>query len=218
MITMDLTESTTESTERENPKRAVILRAASEAFHELGYDRTSVDEIVRRAGVSKPTVYNHFADKRALFSAFVVQECQENARRIFALAHGTDDLRLALSDIAHGYARMFLSPFVQSIVRIILAQVPQFPEIGRVFYEAGPELGHQRLVALIDQAVAKGELAAPDTDIAAHQFIELCRADLFYKLAFGVVQGASEVEVDRVADAAVETFLRAFGTADLRQT
>ncbi|HVI96538.1 MAG TPA: helix-turn-helix domain-containing protein, partial [Anaeromyxobacter sp.] len=57
-------------------KRRQILDGARLVFGELGYERASVDLIAARAGVSKATVYNHFADKQALFVAAVVEECE----------------------------------------------------------------------------------------------------------------------------------------------
>src|SRR5512140_1073421 len=56
-------------------KRRQILIGAREVFSEQGYERASVDHIAARAGVSKATVYNHFHDKKALFVAAVVEDC-----------------------------------------------------------------------------------------------------------------------------------------------
>src|SRR5512133_831632 len=58
---------------RMQEKRRKILSGAREVFAELGFERASVDVIAARAGVSKATVYNHFADKQALFVAAVVE-------------------------------------------------------------------------------------------------------------------------------------------------
>ncbi len=47
--------------------RILILRAAFDAFAEKGYDGTSMDDIVQRSGLSKGTLYWHFANKHDLF-------------------------------------------------------------------------------------------------------------------------------------------------------
>ena len=52
-------------------KRAAILSAASQLFLELGFERATVDRIAQAAGVSKLTVYSHFADKEGLFVALI---------------------------------------------------------------------------------------------------------------------------------------------------
>ncbi len=57
-----------------NPKEArkhEILEAAFQAFAEKGYDKTSVDDIVRVSGLSKGTLYWYFESKQAIFVALV---------------------------------------------------------------------------------------------------------------------------------------------------
>ena len=58
-------------------KRAAILEAAMALFPERGYEGVSMDAIAQQAGVSKLTVYNHFADKEALFAAAVITCCEQ---------------------------------------------------------------------------------------------------------------------------------------------
>src|SRR5437868_12962540 len=58
-------------------KRAAILEAAMALFPDRGYDGTSVEAIAQAAGVSKLTVYSHFADKETLFGAAVTECCAQ---------------------------------------------------------------------------------------------------------------------------------------------
>ena len=60
--------------------------------------------------------------------------------------------------------------------------------------------------------MARGELKIDDPLLAADQFGELCKADLFLRLTFGVVDTVSEGEIDRVVDSAVEMFMARYGT------
>jgi AcrR family transcriptional regulator len=57
--------------------RRALLTAAREAFGERGYGPTSVEEIVRRAGVTKGALYHHFRDKDDLFVAVVEEVKRE---------------------------------------------------------------------------------------------------------------------------------------------
>ncbi|MCU0729336.1 MAG: TetR/AcrR family transcriptional regulator [Sphingopyxis sp.] len=63
-------------------KRAAIVAAARDCFFEHGYSATSIEQIARRAGVSKVTVYNRFADKQALFVESVLLECSDMQDRL----------------------------------------------------------------------------------------------------------------------------------------
>jgi AcrR family transcriptional regulator len=52
-------------------RRAVIVEAAGRLFGEHGYDGTRLDDVAAAAGVTKPILYRHFADKRALYLALL---------------------------------------------------------------------------------------------------------------------------------------------------
>ena len=52
-------------------RRALIVEAAGRLFGEHGYDGTRLDDVARAAGVTKPVLYRHFADKTALYLALL---------------------------------------------------------------------------------------------------------------------------------------------------
>lgn len=193
----------------QHPKALQILQGAREAFLELGYEGTSVDDIARRAGVSKPTLYVHFGDKRAVFTAVVKRECEAHAKQIFEIAPEPGHVGEALLSIATHYIAFLLTPSTQDIFRVAVAESQRFPDLGRAFYDSGPGLGGERLAAFLRVAVERKELAIEDVNLAAHQFTELCRADLFYRrLLRG--DAPDEREMKRVARSAVDMFLRAY--------
>src|SRR3712207_3376948 len=65
--------------------RRAVLTAARAAFGEKGYAATSVDEIVRRAGLTKGALYHHFRDKDDLFVA-VVEEVKRDVTDVVGAA------------------------------------------------------------------------------------------------------------------------------------
>jgi TetR/AcrR family transcriptional regulator, mexJK operon transcriptional repressor len=198
-------------TEPSDPKTQQILRSACEVFLAQGYEGSSVDDIVRRAGVSKPTLYARFPEKRALFIAVVQTVCAEEASRVFELPPATCDLRAALIAVGINYLSLVLSPFAQRMYRMVISEAERIPEVGRVFYESGPLLGSQRVAALLEGAIARGELVVEDPLLAAQQFIELCRSGLLYKVYFGLQESATGQEIEKAATAAAGTFLAAYG-------
>jgi AcrR family transcriptional regulator len=198
---------------REQHKRRQVLDGAEAAFLELGFEGSSVDEIARRAGVSKGTLYNHFPDKRKLFAAVVDRECQRQAEKVFTVSLEDVPAQVALRRIGTQYLDFLLSPFAIRLFRVAVAESARFPELGRTFWESGPDLGTRRLAQFLAAAVARGELQIDDLDLASHQFIELCKAKLFYAEVFGVSQEASAADRERVVDAAVRTFLAAHAPA-----
>ena len=202
-----------ESVDLESPKARQILDGARAAFLDLGYEGASTDEIARRAGVSKGTLYNYFPDKKTLFKAFVERECDEQARRVTGPGEDADDVETALRAIALNYVELMVSPFLVGIFRIVVAEAERFPDLARVFFDSGPDLAHRRVSHLLAAAVAKGELDIDDIDLAAHQFAGLCRANFFFKRLFCVKQNFPKTEIQRIANGAVDTFLRTYGSA-----
>jgi len=193
-------------------KHAQVLEGARAVFLRHGFEGASVDEIARAAGVSKATLYSYFSDKRLLFMAVATAECRAQADA----ALGELDLaRPPREVLAFAAARMidfFLSPFGRGVFRIVVAEAGRFPEIGREFWENGPERGRAILMDYFARAEARGELGVPDKRLAADQFAELCKADLFPRLIFGLATEFTPAERARVADGAVEMFLARYAT------
>ena len=198
-----------------NAKARQILEGARSAFHELGYEGTSVDEVARRAGVSKPTLYTYFGDKQALFAASFAHECQQYQDKIFRpeeMAH-FECVESALRVVARRYVTFFLSGAAVCMFRSAVAEAARFPQLGQTFFKASEE-GRRRVMLLLDASVKRGFLAIEDTELASHQFIVLCKADTFHGQLFGVQREATDEEVDRIANAAVNLFLNGYRKRD----
>src|SRR5512144_2029152 len=104
-------------------KRRHILRGAREVFREQGFERASVDVIAARAGVSKATVYNHFADKKALFVAVVVEETDALRASLAAcLERSGEDLERALQGMGEKILTLWLTPSVAALYRQAIAE------------------------------------------------------------------------------------------------
>lgn len=197
---------------RKGRKYDQVLAGARKVFLSDGFEGASVDTIAREAGVSKATLYSYFPDKRLMFMEMARAEC---ARQAETSLHEIDMgappgtvLRLA----ARRMLAFLLSDFGRRVFRICVAEADRFPELGREFYESGPALVKRHLGHYFEGAMARGELAMDDIALAADQFAELCKADLFPRITFGIADGATQAEIDRVADGAVDTFLARYGT------
>ena len=106
----------------------------------------------------------------------------------------------------------FLSEFGRRVFRICVAESDRFPELGQQFYESGPVLVRNRIAAYLTCAVSRGELVIDDIDLAADQFAELCKADIFSAVIFGVRRTFTEADRNRVITGAVEMFLARYRT------
>ena len=188
-----------------------VLSGAREVFMADGFEGASVDDIARAAGVSKATLYSYFPDKRLLFVEVAQTECSRMAERVIAMIDETKPVREVLTIAATQLVSFFVSDFNQQVFRVCVAERDRFPELGRAFYEAGPQNGQRRMAEYLDKAVAKGELAIEDIQIAAEQFAELCKVRLWLRAAFGIQKEFSQDEIDEVALHAVDMFLARYG-------
>jgi AcrR family transcriptional regulator len=167
-----------------------------------------MDAIARHAGVSKATLYSHFAGKDALFAALIVSECRHLSGQIGERALDEPDIRDVLLRVAHDFNNLLCTGYGLTMYRIVVAEVPRFPELGRVFYDSGPTIMIDRIANLLHQAADRGLLKIGDPRIAAIQFISLIRGELHLTRVLGLKK-ASKNPADYV-EASVDLFLAGY--------
>ena len=192
-------------------KMAQVMEGARAVFMRDGFEGASVDAIAKEAGVSKATLYSYFSDKRLLFMEVGRLECECQSREAFGEIDLDGAPRVVLGRMGREMAAFMTSSFGQNIFRICVAESARFPELARHFYETGPLVVRARVVRYLDGAVARGELAVEDTSLAAEQFFELCKVDIFPRMVFGLLGEVTAEEIDRIVDAAVEMFMARYG-------
>ncbi|WP_050929208.1 TetR/AcrR family transcriptional regulator [Aestuariivita boseongensis] len=198
-------------TVRKGRKFDQVLEGARKVFLADGFEGASVDDIARAAGVSKATLYSYFPDKRLLFMEVARLECirqgEESIKEIDTMAAP----ERVLANAARHMLGFMLSDFGQRVFRICVAEADRFPDLGRQFYESGPMMVRTRMKEYFADAVARGELKIDDLDLAADQFAELCKADLFPRWVFNIDPSFTQEEIDRVISGAVTTFMARYG-------
>lgn len=195
-------------------KKVQILAGARSAFYKLGFEGASVDEIARSSGVSKATLYNHYEDKTAVFRAIMEEDCEEHARQIFAFEDevASTDITVSLDRVAHRFIALILSPFAQNMYRVVTAEALRFPALAESFCKSGPDLVKKRLIEILEPAIERGELVIDDIEMAAEQFLQLCKTGPMHKSAFQDTQNVSEAQIARAANGAVRVFMSAYGS------
>ncbi|MDF1726189.1 MAG: TetR/AcrR family transcriptional regulator [Sulfitobacter sp.] len=199
-------------TVRKGRKYDQVLDGAREVFMSDGFEGASMDEIARRAAVSKATLYSYFPDKKHLFMEVANAECSRQSREALDSIDMAAPPEAVLTQAARHFLGFITSTFGLQIFRICVAESDRFPELGRRFYTSGPEVMRAEMAAYFRQAEARGELRIEDYVLAADQFGELCKADIWPRLIFGVSDHVTEEDVDRVVGGAVEMFMARYGT------
>lgn len=188
-----------------------VLDGARAVFLAGGYEGASVDAIARAAGVSKATLYSYFPDKKLLFMEVAKAECLAQVAEAEAILAPDAKPRDALRAAGQRITGFVLSEFGQSIFRMCVAESDRFPALGREFFRTGPAVFRAQMCDYLRIARGRGELVIDDVELAAEQFVEMCHAVLFVEMVFGVRDGATDDEIARVVDGAVETFMARYG-------
>jgi AcrR family transcriptional regulator len=191
-------------------KAQAILFAAERAFLADGFGAVTMDRIAREAGVSKATVYAHFAGKEELFGAVVAGLSERRFHGFSAEALDPRDIAASLTTIAARFLDLILSPEAIALNRIIIGEVTRFPVLGEVFWEAGPERTRVQIEAFLRRAAAAGTLALADPREAAEQFVALARGEIHLRSLLRLENPGDADAIATAVASTVGTFLRAF--------
>jgi TetR/AcrR family transcriptional regulator, mexJK operon transcriptional repressor len=200
-----------EGCENGNVKVRRIFAAARKIFMEEGYGTASMDAIAREAAVSKATLYAHFAGKDALFAALIVAECRRLSDQIGCGALDEPDIRVALLQVAQDFNQLLCTGDGLTMFRIVVAEVPRFPELGRIFYDSGPNVMIDRIADILRRATDRGLLSLPNPRIAAIQLISLIRGESHLTRVLGL--SAASTSSAEYVEASVDLFLAGYGVA-----
>lgn len=192
-------------------KRRAVLSAAADLFLGQGYSATSMDQIAQRAVVSKATVYAYFPSKEALFAEMCAIKAAQREALIAEVVAAGSDIRTALRAIGRQFADVVLSPEGIAMYRLLVAETPRVPGLGRAFFAAGPQTNVKAMSALLAVATSRGELDVADPEAAAWQFSSLLRGRAFMRRIFGAETAPpSDDERAEAVNEAVEFFVRAY--------
>ena len=195
--------------EEDSSKRRQILDGARKVFMDLGFDGASMGEIARAAQVSKGTLYVYFADKCALFEAILEQEALQHGQVAFNFDPARD-VETTLKDFGRAYNRLLCRPGGGSAIRTVMAIAERMPDLGRRYYARVLDKSINRLSDYLKTHAASGDLTIDDCDLAASQFMELCKASLFLPFVFQAAPAPSEERMTEVVDSATRMFLAAY--------
>ena len=144
--------------ERTAERREAIIEAALDEFISRGFTATRIDDVARRAGVAKGTIYLHFKDKESMFEELIRTALVPLIGRL----HAPPPIGGSVRDAVEAFARTFIQEVASTrrgdIVRLIVAEGPRFPSIADFYYREVVSRGLAGMRALIELAVSRGEI------------------------------------------------------------
>ena len=134
---------------------AQILEAALDVFGEKGLAAARLDDIAKRAGVAKGTIYLYFPNKDELFRAVIRSTVGgELDRAESALAAGPPDAQLA--SFMEGYWAFMCTPTFERLHRLVMSEIPKFPDLARFYGTEVSARAHKLIAGIIADGIARG--------------------------------------------------------------
>jgi AcrR family transcriptional regulator len=191
-----------------------IVDAACELFDELGFHGTTLDMVAQRAKISKLSIYRHFENKEALFSAAFTARCRQLIPP--ALFEGVDgSAEDQLMAVGSPLLRTLLRPSVRSVEAMVMTDTTNQQALSRLHYEAGPAQLIAQIEALLRQLHAKSLLNVPDPVMSARLFAALFKGcDLLIIARFDEARAQDDNEIESYCRSAVAMFIAAHGGND----
>ncbi|WP_420479440.1 TetR family transcriptional regulator [Brevundimonas sp. FT23028] len=189
---------------------AEILAAALEVFADYGFHAARLEEVARRAGVSKGALYLYFETKADLFRAVVQTAVTPNFEHVkaMAVAAAATGFESALRTGVGLLARNVIADRrISGVVRLVIAESRTHPELATIWYETVIAPGVALMTTLISEAQTRGEVRAGDPRMFAFGLMGPMILSIVWRETFEPV-GAEPVDVPKLADQHVETILR----------
>ena len=186
-------------------KTEAILDAASHLFGEKGV-LASMEQIARRAGVSRQTLYNRFPNKLEIGRALAARRSDA----ISAPLRAGGDPETVLTALATGLLDKLCRSDAGASLRGVALMSPEMPELADAIYQAGPAEGLRRLTAWLAEQDRLGLLSVPDPDAAAEMFAGMVLGHGHLRSVLGVAH--PDFDRQTRAHETARRFMKAFAT------
>ncbi|MGA2483861.1 MAG: TetR/AcrR family transcriptional regulator [Candidatus Acidiferrales bacterium] len=144
---------------RKEKRPSEILDAAFEEFAVNGFEAARLDDVARRAGIAKGTIYLYFRDKEQLFRAMVrklivptVEDMETSAAAFFGSAE-----ELGRQLIGRQYAQLVDNPKARAVLRMLIAESNKFPQLSEIWYREVFQRARRLTHLVLARGIASGE-------------------------------------------------------------
>ena len=145
-------------TQAAEERRAAILAAALEEFTARGYEGARLDDVAKRAGIAKGTIYLYFADKETLFQELVRSMVHPVLGMLDKMRGVEIPARMLVEGLLGTFVREVYGTRRKDLIRLILNEGPRFPAIAEFYYHEVIERVLSIIRPILVRAAERGEL------------------------------------------------------------
>ena len=191
-------------------KRKELIEHATEMFLEMGYEKASMNNLVKRSGSSKSTIYKHFRSRQALFIAVLDEIIRDHLDPIENLDLTTLSIEEGLKLIGRKSLKVITSKDFVNLCRIIYAEAERIPNVGNTYYEHGPKRGMAGVAKYLSTMVEKGKIRCTDPSLASQYFWGMILHKPMLERYCGIKGPMTAREQKNYIDKIVDSFISAF--------
>lgn len=189
---------------RKEDRPQEIVEAAFAAFAEHGYSQARVEDVARRAGVSKGLTYLYFRTKEELFKAVIRHVV---TRRVEALIRVVEQTELSSEDFLRGPMLDFMQRIPDSrvpvVIRLLLAEAPRHPDLVDYYWENVVSRGLTAIRRFLERGIERGEFRRTAVDDLPQLFIAPVVLSVIWKILFN----KRSLDTDRLIETHLELIL-----------
>src|SRR6476646_8681048 len=143
---------------RSAERRGAILAAALDEFAARGFAAARLDDVARRAGVAKGTIYLHFADKEALFEELIRIELGPVVGALEQASHADIPFRQVTDQLIEVFVRGIFETRRKDVIRLVITEGPRFPKLAEFYYREVISRVLAIIRAMLRRAYQRGEI------------------------------------------------------------
>jgi AcrR family transcriptional regulator len=197
---------------RKEARPAEIVAAALDVFVERGFAAARLEEVARRAGVTKGTVYLYFKNKEALLKAVVRENIVPAIARGEAVAQAfTGSARELLARLLRDTWKLIGESSLSGIPKLMMAEAANFPELASFYYEEVVRRGQRLLAGVIERGIASGEFRPVDVKLAVRLAMAPVLHAVTWKHSFALCIREG-LDFDKFLDTHIDLFLHGIAT------
>lgn len=184
-----------------------ICAAALQVFTEKGFAAAKLDEIAKRAGVSKGTLYLYFKDKEELFRAVIRDTVSPN---IDAVRTSLEQMDLPFEQIVRAFLPRFAELTTRlpigAVAKMVIGESRNFPELAKVWHDVVLSKAIGTLTGIIERAQQRGEVRPGDPRLQAFSLMGAMMMGVIWHETLEPV-GGTPLDVETLAKQHAETIL-----------
>ena len=189
---------------RKEERPQEITAAAFAAFAENGYAATRVEEVAKRAGVSKGLMYLYFKTKEELFKAVIRSVV---IRRVDALIASIEETKLSSEEFLRGPMLDFMkripgSP-VSVVIRLLLSEGPRHPDLVDYYWENVVNKGLTAITHFVERGVERGEFRSS----AVNELPQLFLAPVMLSMVWKILFANRSLDTDKLMETQIDMML-----------